>query len=444
MALRMIHALLLGALLAMPGMARAAVDPLGLVLSWQRDPTTTMTIDWHTADAGDGARVHVRTAQGEDNRPWQVVQGSQQPFPFSDRTINRVEVTGLAPDTLYQFRVGQFTRVRTFRTMPADNIRRPIRIALGGDVRGTEPATRVTRQAMQHDPDFAVWGGDLAYADGMEERVDRWYDIMDLTMHGMVTPDGRSVPVVMGIGNHEVRGGYFRNDEHERRKGIPAYRQDDASRAAIAPYYYSLVSWPGQPGYGALDFGNYLSLILLDTDHSNPIDGAQTRWFAQALQQRVGRYSHVLPVYHVGAYPSARHWDGQVHQRVREFWVPLFDQYNIPMTFENHDHTYKRTWPLRAGRIDATGTVYMGDGAWGVGPRRIGQSQRGENAWYLDHVASQWHAIILTLHGKYQHLKVVNDTGVIIDEYPRSQLPEGVQPTAERWDADKAKAAGQQ
>ena len=422
-------AFLLALCVALPVQAQA-IDPLGLVLSWQRDPTTTMTIDWHTAEAGNGAAVQFRPAQGEHD--WRSVTGRQQPFPFSDRTINRVELTGLSADTDYLFRVGEFTRVRRFRTMPTEIITRPIRIALGGDVRGTEPAARVSRFAMQHDPDFVVWGGDLAYANGDERNVTRWYDLLDQTMHLLVTPDGRSVPVVMGIGNHEVRGGYITSNDHELRKGLPAYTQTDASRAQIAPYYHALVSWPGQPGWGALDFGDYLSLILLDTDHANPIDGAQTRWLQQALQQRVGRVAHVLPVYHVGAYPSARDWGGTVHQRVRQHWSPLFDRHAIPMVFENHDHTYKRTWPIRGGKIDARGTVYMGDGAWGVGPRVIGRSHK-EHAWYLDRVASQWHSIILTLQGNYQSLTVVNDEGTVIDEYPRTTLQDGRRGTSVRW-----------
>ncbi|MDO5505475.1 MAG: metallophosphoesterase family protein [Pseudoxanthomonas suwonensis] len=430
---RLIHRFALLLLLAVGGVAplhARAIDPLGLVLSWQRDPTTTMTIDWHTADAGDGAQVQFRPADGEHE--WRSVGGSQQAFPFSDRTINRVELTGLQPDTDYLFRVGDFTRERRFRTMPSQIVTRPVRIALGGDVRGTEPAARVSRFAMQHDPDFVIWGGDLAYANGDEGNVSRWYELLDQTMHLLVTPDGRSVPVVMGIGNHEVRGGYITNNDHDLRKALPAYTQTDASRAQVAPFYYALVSWPGQPGWGALDFGDYLSLLLLDTDHSNPVDGEQTRWLQQALQQRIGRVAHVLPIYHVGAYPSVRDWEGRVHQRVRQHWSPLFDQFRVPMVFENHDHTYKRTWPIRGGKVDPRGTVYMGDGAWGTGPRVIGRSHEA-HAWYLDRVASQYHSIILTLQGNYQSLLVVNDEGTVIDEYPRSGMRDLRSGPAVRW-----------
>ncbi len=303
---------------------------------------------------------------------------------------------------------------------------------MGGDVRANEDSRRLTRQAVRFDPDFVLWGGDLAYANGDERNIDRWHEFLDVVMREMVTPDGRTVPVVMGIGNHEVRGGYYDRNDHELRKELAPYTQDDASRLRIAPYYYRLSAFPGQPGYGALDFGDYLSVLLLDTDHSNPIAGEQTRWLRKALADRVGRVAHVLPVYHVGAYPSARHWDGDVHRRVREHWSPLFDRHRIPMVFEQHDHTYKRTWPIREGRIDPRGVVYMGDGAWGVGVRGIGRNHEGEKAWYLDRVASQSHAIMLTLQGNYQGLVVVNEQGRIIDEYPRTSLRDDLLPEAER------------
>ena len=38
-----------------------------------------------------------------------------------------------------------------------------------------------------------------------------------------------------------------------------------------------------------------------------------------------------------------RNFDGHVNRRVREHWVPLFEEINRSFTFENHDHTYKRT-----------------------------------------------------------------------------------------------------
>ncbi len=57
---------------------------------------------------------------------------------------------------------------------------------------------------------------------------------------------------------------------------------------------------PGPQGYNVLDCGNYLSLLLLDSGHTHPVEGAQTDWLKQTLAARQ-HVSHVFPVYHVPA-----------------------------------------------------------------------------------------------------------------------------------------------
>ncbi len=399
------------------GEAENSLDPLGLVLTWQQDPTSTMTIDWHTMD--DGQMTHLQYKKVTDD-DWDSVSGEQLLFPYSEWIINRVELTGLEAGTEYHFRFGEDTRIRKFRTMPVD-ANRPIRFAAGGDVRHRiEWMNQTNRRVAKYDPDFVVWGGDLAYADGREDRLYRWHEYLNSMMNTLITADGRVIPVLAGIGNHEVLGGYYRNDDHERREGIPVYTQTDESREQIAPYYYSLFAFPGQPGYGVLDFGDYMSILLLDTDHSNPIEGEQTEWLEQVLAEREN-VPHVFPNYHVPGYPSVRNPDGGGHNRVRDHWIPLFEEYGVKVVFENHDHAYKRTYPIRNGAVSPNGIVYIGDGAWGVGTREIGRSHE-EHAWYLKRASSERHFIIGTIHGNHQHFLVVNEDGDIIDEYPAAPV----------------------
>merc|ERR1712124_211407 len=53
----------------------------------------------------------------------------------------------------------------------------------------------------------------------------------------------------------------------------------------------------------------------------------------------------------------------------QENWVPIFDAHNLTMGFENHVHAFKRTRPLVGGRVVKNGgTVYLGDGYWGIAP----------------------------------------------------------------------------
>ena len=234
-----------------------------------------------------------------------------------------------------------------------------------------------------------------------------WYELFDAILSTFITAEGRAIPVVAAIGNHEVRGGYYRSHEE--------FSPTDEWRARIAPFFYGgLLAFPGQPGYATLDFGQYLSLVILDSGHTNPIPGRQTEWLRESLAQRT-HFQHVFPVYHTPAYPSVRPEDSWYTQEIRQHWVPLFEEFGLRTAFEHHDHAYKRTHPLKAGRIDPNGIVYLGDGAWGVATRT---PRRPDESWYLARSEAKRHGIIVTLHENRDHYLVVDSTGTVIDQFP--------------------------
>jgi len=375
-------------------------EPPGLILTWQNDPTSTMTIDWHRLPehADRPARIEARP-RGSDE--WTSFDAERLPFPHSDRLIDRVEISGLRPGSEVEFRGGPESQVYWFRTMPA-GLEEPLVFASGGDVRHRRSwMEEGNRAAMEHDPEFIVWGGDLAYADGRPDNVHIWYEYLEVMVKTLVTPDGRVPPVVVAIGNHEIRGGYHRDrisGEDERRD--------------LAPFFYGLFAFPGQPGYGTLDFGNYLSLVIGDSGHSNPIAGEQTRWLRRALAER-SRVPHLIPVYHVPAWPSHRGFGGRESTEVRDHWVPLFERHGVRLALEHHDHTYKRTVPIFRGSEDAErGIVYVGDGCWGVGTRTV---HPPDSTWYLERAESVRHVLIITLRPDGKTVDAYNAMGEKFD-----------------------------
>ncbi len=408
------------ALLPLQGLAGEDPDqPKGLFLTWKEDPLRSMVIDWQTAET-DKPGILTYRPEGID-QPWQSAEAMTIAFPFAERTIHRVALRDLEPGTTYKFRMEGFSREYSFRTMPKDSMD-PIVVALGGDTLHYPRSMMdgVSRQAMRYDPDFIVWGGDLAYADGEPERVNRWFIWFDSILETLVSDDGRVVPIVVAIGNHEVRGGYIWRSSEE---GEAGYEQTDEYRLSIAPYFYTLFAFPGQPGYGVLDFGSYLSLIILDTEHSNPIPGDQTEWLRDVLSERKDTVLHRLPIYHDTGYPSARSFDGRVPRRIRDYWMPLFEEYGVRFGFEHHDHTYKRTLPMLSGEPNEEGIIYFGDGAWGVNVRPV---KPAEDYGYMAKVASKRHAIIMTLQGKHLSFEVICEDGEIIDRFPEMPEPAGL------------------
>ena len=426
-------------------------DPIALYLTWQQDPATTMTIDWHSLKDEQRTTVVEYRLKGEEL--WNNSFGSEHDFPYSERIIHRVELTELQPDAKYEFRFGDDSKAYTFRTMPGQ-LTRPLRIAIGGDTMHHQDFFEETnRQILKYDPDFTVVGGDIAYADavppeeqgirgdpqtrgradprpGLEEGDNLWYHWFDGYKNTLITESGRVIPMLVAIGNHEASPGYYYNDDD--------YEQTDEKRMENAPYFYSFFAMPGQPGYEVLDFGDYMSMILLDSDHTNPVDGEQTEWLEQVLAERQD-VAHVFPNYHVPAYPSVRDTDGRIPVRIREHWVPLFEQYNVKIAFENHDHAYKRTHPIRDGQINHNnGVIYIGDGSWGTVPRGLGGRRMavtydaadkietqdlnpyGDEYWYIRRAESVMHFILLTIEGQHQHMFMVDSKGNIIDEYPET------------------------
>jgi hypothetical protein len=366
-------------------------DPPALYLQWQRDPTTTMTIHWHTVGA---ARTELFFAsRGHTN--WQSALGTAKPLAGTDRWVHSVELTGLASNSRYDFCFAPDGKVFQFRTMPAD-LTLPFRFVTGGDVyHKREWMDRMTTLAARTDPAFIVFGGDLAYAHGgtNEEKITRWFDYFDSWKKCAVAPDGRLIPMLVTIGNHEVKD---------------SYRQP----LDKAQSFYTLFSSPGPQGYQCLDFGNYLSLLLLDSDHTHPIAGEQTDWLAKQLRAR-RKIPHVFPVYHTPAYPGYREDTGTQAKEVRAHWCPLFDKYGVKLVFENHDHCFKRTIPLRAGKGDPKGTVYLGDGAWGVELRKPDPKKP---KWYIAESGAIRHLYVVTLYPDARHVLAINEGGQVFDE----------------------------
>jgi acid phosphatase type 7 len=402
------------------------VPPKALYLTWQRDPTTTMTIQWHGEPDEQGSWLEFTPPESGNkgaSNP-QRVEPQTAPMAFSRRTVYTAELTGLLPDTAYEFRIyhadglNRSTRY-WFRTMPdrCDQPDRPVRLVFGGDVRHRQEwMENSNRQAARFDPDAIIWGGDLAYANGQEKNLNLWDEFFDACLKTLVTAENRVIPIIVGIGNHEVHGGYYWGND----RGRDGYQNTNEFREEIAPFFYSLFAFPGHPGYGVLDVGNYLSLIILDTDHSGPVEGVQTEWLRARIAERQ-HVTHLIPVYHVPAYPSVRKFDEEVSGRVREHWTPLFDASQIRVCFEHHDHAFKRSVPILQGREQTGGVIYVGDGAWGVGVRRVHEVDK---TWYLARAQSINHILLVTLAGPSLDIKAISSEGHLIDHFiPPPRVP---------------------
>jgi hypothetical protein len=372
-----------------PGASEFAPDTL--FLTWQQDPTTTMTVQWvgHSSDADSSIQYATL------NDPlWQIARTMTKPYPNTDLKVYRCELTGLKPGTEYQFQIAQTAKKYRFRTMPA-KATNTIQFVSGGDAGIDQHAINTNILAAKQEPYFALIAGDLAYDNGKSPETFTTY--LQNYHHHMIDPVGRLIPMLSLIGNHEVEGGYRAERKH-------------------SPQYLSLFDgfYPDKT-FGVLDIGDYLSIVLLDTGHIEPISGEQTDWLQKALAERQER-PHLIVANHVPAYPSYRPPQGEngkfgTGEEQRIHWCPLFERYNVDLVLEHHDHTFKRTHPLTNGLKDKNGVLYLGDGSWG----KLRIPKTPEERPYLAAVSAAYHMTVHRLEDEQRFHMAIEESGKVAD-----------------------------
>lgn len=376
----------------------AQARPRHVYLTWQDDTSTTMTVVFQTMKPCTEPRVYFGANSSSSLEGYaQVAKGRPTRFPGLKRWVHFVKLSGLEPGQTYYFRAGAaevgYSKESKFKTMP--NTAEPMRFVAGGDM-WIEPATfMLMRQAASQSPAFALVGGDIAYADGRLSHVNFWDKWLEAWEKYMVTPDGHMIPMVLAIGNHDVDGGFAASPE-------------------AAPFYYNFFR-QDQKGYFSRKFGPEVIVYVLDSGHTNPQGGAQRNWLAGEMKNTAGM-RHKFALYHVPCYPSyPGAFSGPYSAGGREHWVPLFDRYDLDAAFENHYHTFKRTKPLRNGKVDPKGTVYLGDGCWGRPPRQV----KARKDWYDEKIASRRHVWLVDIEGPKILYRAMDPHGKVFDSYER-------------------------
>jgi hypothetical protein len=368
--------------------------PSVLYLTWMHDPTTTMAVHWHTTEDESNSEVAYRKKGAKE---WRTKKGIYALLPKTNLLIHTIELDELEPNGEYQFRIIGKKGTYQFRTLPK-TLLTPVRFVVGGDAYFYLSVLRKMNERIAScDPDFVVVGGDIAYTNGRRAvfkgkgwEIKRWRTFLKQWKKQMVTSDGRMIPIVPVLGNHDIKATTLTPMAHHF-------------------LFYELFAIPEQgTSYRVLDIGDYLSLFLLDSGHTFHIEGQQTAWLKKTLSEREN-VPYKMAAYHIAAYPSVYPYRDQSPKKIRTQWNPLFERYHLNVAFEHHNHAYKRTFPLKGNKIDPDGVIYMGDGSWGVTPRKPKKS------WYLANIAQANTVCLVTLDSKIGSIEALNIHGEIFD-----------------------------
>ncbi|MCB9785288.1 MAG: metallophosphoesterase family protein [Deltaproteobacteria bacterium] len=337
-----------------------------LHMTWQRDSATTVTFQWATTDTDLSAYVPkvwaVPTSLTEGSgdavvMPWDesyVHTGAGLIYREAllgietgteDFVVWTVEATGLQPDTEYTFRVGTWegfdpqtgvftspdlSAPSTVRTGLPKGERKPFSMVMAGDSRGGTDEIRANVDRLA-EIDARLWffNGDMTNG-GAQVEWDDWQDAM--------APVLRSRVLMPVQGNHEIFADIY-------------YAQYALPQEQTLPEDLLEHAW-------SLDFGN-VHFVGLDSNTEETV-AAQVDWLdadLAAARQDPG-IDWIFVMMHHGVYSASNHGSTP---RLQEYWVPVFEKYDVDLVFCGHDHDYERTFPLRADQVvePDEGIVYV-------------------------------------------------------------------------------------
>lgn len=332
------------------------------------DPSTSIGFAWQTDDGTLASDV----TWGTDPAPatWPAenrAQGVTWLTPPGMINANGPErmheayVCGLKPATTYYYRVGGgaagsevWSQVYSFTTTPSDP-GATVKFGVAGDSRGElGDAWRLTQRRMQlAGVDLQLFSGDIVTFANDQAEWEKWLDAASLDIDQKPLTLAQTL-LLSAHGNHENHSSFY--------FGNLVLPQDQAHHGKYAELFFSIDVGPTH--IVVLDDA-WIANPSLDPDYKDEL----TTWLKADLDAAVKNRANVpwiITVQHRSEYSSSAHGKDADLLRVREHFVPIWDQYHVDLALRGHDHNYERSKPLTGPPASPTvhqdpaeGTVYV-------------------------------------------------------------------------------------
>ncbi len=310
--------------------------PDEVLLTWDGDPATTQAIQWRTdTTVADGYVRYWKagTNEKEAKESTATTIRLKDVYICNDMVVNRwgVTVTGLTPDTRYEYTVGSkqhnnHSETYTFKTAPEKEA--PFKFIFLGDAHNSDIVRPVMEQAYQAYPDaaFLTNSGDHVNTGLFRDLWDKYFE------------SGKQVfarlSFVPALGNHDSQDGlppvlytqFFR---------LPA----DSSCNLTAERNYTF---------------KYANARFFSVDATGNTDHIAC-WLDKELKKATETWKIVIT--HFPPYTA-----DSSYVELREKWGSLFDKYHVDLVLSGHIHQYFRSYPIFDSKVveePAKGTIYV-------------------------------------------------------------------------------------
>ena len=318
-----------------------------------QDNSTSRTIMWQSDSSEADAVIEYRLAGSENT---QTIGATDKAFTDDGSTtyIHEATVTGLTPNTKYEYRVGygadrrsDWYSLETAGASVYDVLIYPD--SQSGDYSEWE---EIVKSSALRNPRTALYisMGDLV---DNGEQAYQWR-----TWLNSIKPLSANVPLATTLGNHEM------------------YTLDWKMREPRAYLNYFGVPPNGNEifnrRYYSYDFGDVhyvvLDTMLYESNHEDNHDthhpdlyDIQVQWLRQDLAANTKKWTVVLmhrdPFQYAFNRPGANRDVGFNEEGV--LFMPIFDEFNVDLVLSAHLHSYRNRGHVRNFERDASGSLYI-------------------------------------------------------------------------------------
>lgn len=306
-------------------------NPDRIILTFHEDPSESRAVTWRTDTTIKNAYAEIAEATVNSNfvTNSKKYMAKTETFDLGLYKGNKslkvhyhsVAFNHLKPNKIYVYRVGDgkshWSEWIQFKT--AKNEYAPTKFVYFGDAQNDVLShwSRVIRMAYQKAPDasFVIHAGDLINNAHKDYEWAQWFK-----SGGFIHSQWTAIPVV---GNHEF---------------IPLNRGDERKLA---------IQWKPQftlPIEKELDEKLHETVYTVDYQdiriivlNSNGMLKEQTQYVEQQLKKSTAKWN-IITCHHSVFSPA----EGRDFEYARKKWKPLFDEFNVDLVLNGHDHTYAR------------------------------------------------------------------------------------------------------